>query len=136
MIQIPVYELDGADFSTLEEFAAYFSNRVLIDYQWRGNLDAFNDILRGSYGTPNGGFIIRWHNSALSRQRLGHPETARQLERRLSRCHPSNRQSVASKLKAAQSGMGSTVFDWLVNIIREHGKGGYEAQDQIELELL
>ena len=73
MTQIPVYELDGADFSTLEEFAAYFSNRVLIDYQWRGNLDAFDDILYGGYGTPDGGFIIRWHNSALSRQRLGHP---------------------------------------------------------------
>ena len=49
---------------------------------------------------------------------------------------PPNRQSVAAKLKAAQAGTSSTVFDWSVYIIRDHGKSSYEAQDQIELELL
>jgi hypothetical protein len=48
------YTIDGKAFSTIEEFAKYFSATVLRDHTWRGNLDAFNDILRGGFGTPDG----------------------------------------------------------------------------------
>src|SRR5262245_39633780 len=48
---------------------------------WGRNLDAFNDILRGGFGTPEGGFVLQWINSALSRERLGYPETVRRLTR-------------------------------------------------------
>lgn len=66
-----VYEIDGHDFSTLEEFYNVMS-RVLIPHaSWGRNLDAFNDILRGGFGTPDDGFMLRWKNSSLSRQRLG-----------------------------------------------------------------
>ena len=54
-------------------------------------------------------------------------ETARELERRLERCHPSNRGEVERELAAARSARGPTVFDWLVEIIRSH--------DTIELKL-
>jgi Barstar (barnase inhibitor) len=50
--------------------------------KWGHNLDAFNDILRGGFGTLEGGFILRWKNSTVSRERLGYPETVRQLDRR------------------------------------------------------
>lgn len=66
-----VIVLDGAKFSSLKEFAIFFSNQALKGYPWDGNLDAFNDILNGGFGTPEGGFILRWENSALSRERLG-----------------------------------------------------------------
>lgn len=97
----PVYEINGAEFSTLEEFARHFSDVVLAGYQWNGNLDAFNDLLRGGFGTPDGGFVLRWRCSTVSRERLG-----------------------------------STVFDVLVDIIRDHGEGGVESEDGVELELL
>ena len=132
----PVIELDGTQFGTLEEFAEHFSRVALDDYSWKGQLDAFNDILRGGFGTPEGGFVLRWLNSSLSRQRLGYPETVRQLQHRLSKCHPSNRSRVAAELAAAQLEVGPTVFDWLVEVIEAHGENGIESEDGVELDLL
>src|SRR6516225_7046050 len=118
-----VYEIDGLDFATLEEFYAVVSTVLIPGAAWGRNLDAFNDILRGGFGTPEGGFILRWKNSQLSRQQFGYPETARQLELRLGRCHPSNRDWVRGDLRQALEQVGSTVFDWLVEIIQVHCDG-------------
>jgi hypothetical protein len=97
------------------------------------NLDAFNDILRGGFGTPDSGFTLVWRNHDLSRERLGYPETVRQLERRLERCHPANRGEVRAELAEARCERGPTVFDWLLEIIRIHGPEGEEAKDGVEL---
>jgi RNAse (barnase) inhibitor barstar len=129
------YELDGECFSTLEEFAKHFSERVLSQRQWSGNLDAFNDILRGGFGTPEQGFKLVWRNANISKQRLGYSETVRQLEKRLAKCHPTNREAVAADLKLAQQARGPTVFDWVVEIISEHSAGGAQPDDGVELEL-
>ncbi|WP_210166376.1 barstar family protein [Neorhizobium galegae] len=102
---------------------------------WGRNLDAFNDVLRGGFGTPEGGFVLRWTNSGVSRANLGHPETVRQLEKRLERCHPSNRELLRADFVRAQKGEGTTVFDWLIEIIQIHGAGGDEAEDNVKLVL-
>ena len=94
------YTIDGKAFSTIEEFAKYFSATVLRDHTWRGNLDAFNDILRGGFGTPDGGFVLVWQDHITSRHRLG-----------------------------------VDLFDTLIEIIRDHGPGGSEAEDGVELVL-
>jgi RNAse (barnase) inhibitor barstar len=130
-----VYEIDGRDFSTLEEFYAVISRVLIPGAGWGHNLDAFNDILRGGFGTPEGGFVLQWKNSDLSRERLGYSETVRQLEQRLSRCHPLNQQHVSEDLRRAKEGAGPTVFDWLVEIIHIHGAGGAEEEDVVELVL-
>ncbi len=129
------FTLDGTAFRTLEEFAAHFSLQVLNGYEWQGNLDAFNDILRGGFGTPDDGFEIVWLHSDESRKQLGYLETVRQLELRLSRCHPDNRSAVTAELHAARSGRGSTVFDWIVELLRIHGPGGGEQEDNVRLTL-
>ena len=131
----PTCEIDGRTFWTLEEFYEVISRVLVPGADWGRNLDAFNDILRGGFGTPDGGFVLRWKNAALSRERLGYPETVRQLRLRLRRCHPSNRASVAAKIQDAERGVGPTVFDWLVDILRVHGEGGREAADGVELQL-
>jgi RNAse (barnase) inhibitor barstar len=131
-----IYILDGSKFSSFQEFAQHFSETVLNDYQWQGNLDAFNDILRGGFGTPEGGFILQWKNSALSRERLGHAETAKWLEERIKKCHPSNISRFQQRLAEIKQGRGKTLFDTLVEIISVHGVGGHEAQDEVELFLL
>ncbi len=113
-----VYVIDGANFSTLEGFAGEVSRVLIPGHRWRGNLDAFNDILHGGFGTPEEGFVLVWRNSELSRERLGYPETVRYLEDRIRRCHPSNVPIFAGDLRAAERGTGPTVFDWLVDIIR------------------
>ena len=127
------YEIDGENFSTLEEFYDEIERVLIPGVNWGRNLDAFNDLLRGGFGTPEGGFTLRWKNSAKSKLRLGFVETIRQLEARLKHCHPANRSFVQQDLKLARSGHGATVFDWLIEIIRDHGVGGKESDDQVEL---
>jgi RNAse (barnase) inhibitor barstar len=132
-MQKPEYVIDGEKFSVLEEFYEEIERVLIPGAAWGRNLDAFNDILRGGFGTPEGGFVLRWRQSDLSRKRLGYVETVRQLQARLNRCHPTNRAGVADSLERARSGTGPTVFDWLVEIIRVHGSGGQEAEDGVEL---
>lgn len=129
-----IYEIDGVRFSNLDEFYDEI-NQVLGLSPWGRNMDAFNDILRGGFGTPEEGFILRWRNHELSKERLGYPETVRYLEKKLGRCHPANRAAVAADLDEARHNRGLTVFDILVDIIRIHGEGGPEAQDKVVLEL-
>ena len=129
------YRIDGERFSTLEEFYEEISRVLITGSRWGHNLDAFNDILRGGFGTPNEGFVLIWENSELSKTRLGYLETVRQLECRLECCHPTNRNSVRKQLRHAHSKKGPAVFDWLVEIIRRHGLGGEEEVDNVILEL-
>lgn len=129
------YEIDGTRFSTLEEFYDEVSRVLIPGVLWGRNLDAFNDILRGGFGTPEEGFLLVWKHSDMSRKNLSYQETVRQLQLRLARCHPSNREFVARDLESAKGNEGLTVFDWLVEIIRAHGPGGDEAEDSIELDL-
>jgi len=129
-----VYEIDGAWFSTLEEFFAEFYR--VVTPQWNPpfpNLDGLNDVLRGGFGTPEEGFTIQWKNHEISSQRLGYPETIRQLELRLARCHPTNRARVSQDLEQARAKEGPTVFEWLTEIIRDHGPGGRESEDGVHL---
>jgi RNAse (barnase) inhibitor barstar len=135
MSEKQVYEIDGKDFTSLEGFYDAISNKLISGATWGRNLDAFNDILRGGFGTPQEGFVLRWTNSRLSAERLGYPETVRQLQSRLDRCRSENRDRVLQDLARAQVHEGATVFDWLVEIIRIHVAGGAEQQDGVELEL-
>ena len=126
------YEIDGERFSALEEFYDEIE-RVMQIARWGRNLNAFNDILRGGFGTPDEGFAIRWKNHAISKERLGYTETAKQLQLQLERCHPSNRASISQELADAKAHKGPTIFDWLVEIIHIHGRGGREEQDNVDL---
>jgi len=106
-----VYILDGTKFSTLEEFYDEVERVLIHGARWGRNLDAFNDILYGGFGTPSDGFTLIWEHSAESRTRLGYQETVRQLEARLKQCHPASRTDVTTALEAAARHEGPTVFD-------------------------
>ncbi|MES5820548.1 barstar family protein [Streptomyces sp. RG80] len=119
------YVLDGSRITTLEDFWLVVGESIGSDGYFGRNLDAFADCLRGGFGTPDDGdYVIEWREHELSRRHLGHPETARQLELRLARCHPANRPSVGADLAEARAGRGPTVFDWLVGIIEDELPGG------------
>ena len=132
---LPVLVIDGANFSDFDGFAREFS-RLLRNYTWRGNLDAFNDLLRGGFGTPENGWVLRWLNSESSRAALGYEETARRLEGLLVTCHPSNRSKIEARIGSARRSEGPTLFDEIVDIIRTHGPGGDEFEDGVLLELI
>ena len=129
------YVIDGSQITSLESFYDEISRVLIPEAYWGRNLDAFNDILRGGFGTPDEGFTIRWSRSDVSKERLGYPETVRQLERRLQRCHPDNRDHIRRELADARAGIGPTVFDWLLWIIQIHGPGGEEEADNVRLVL-
>ena len=63
--------LDGGKIVSLDSFYDEVSAKVLPGIQWGRNLDAFNDILRGGFGTPKDGFVLLWTASAASRAALG-----------------------------------------------------------------
>jgi RNAse (barnase) inhibitor barstar len=130
-----VYEIDGRSFQTLDEFYDEISRVLVPGVFWGRNLDAFNDILRGGFGTPDDGFVLRWANSDISRQRLGYEQTAQAIRQQLERCHPTNRERILETLSQALRHEGDTVFDWLVEIVRRHGPGGEWADDGVVLEL-
>lgn len=135
MLIMKTYRIDGKRFSSLEGFYKEISRVLVPGVYWGHNLDAFNDILRGGFGTPDEGFALIWENSETSKRSLGYPEAVRHLQQRLESCHPSNRHSVEAQLRDAENYGGDTVFDWLVEIIRVHSTGGEEASDNIVLEL-
>lgn len=130
----PVFEIDGRTFDSLEGFYDELGKR-LGTATWGRNLDAFNDVLRGGFGSPDGGFILRWVHSDHSRAALGYDATAQYLESKLGTCHPANVAIVAAELEGARRGEGQTIFDILLEIIGRHGPGGDEAEDGVELEL-
>jgi RNAse (barnase) inhibitor barstar len=127
------YVIDGSRITSLETFYDEITRVVVPGYPWGRNLDALNDILRGGFGTPDEGFTLRWSKSAFSSKTLGYAETVRQLEIRLGRCHPSNRDDVRRKIADASASVGPTVFDWLIEIIEDHGEGGDQAEDNVSL---
>jgi hypothetical protein len=131
-----VYELDGTQFDGLAGLARHFSPVVLGDgHVWNGNLDALNDILRGGFGTPEEGFVIRMRHSSAARSALGHAETARWFAERSKTCHSSNRPQMLKRMDEARAGIGETLFDMVVAIIKRHGPGGDESEHGVVLEL-
>ncbi|MFD9426429.1 MULTISPECIES: barstar family protein [unclassified Streptomyces] len=120
----PTYVLDGTRIRTLEDFWRVIGEAINGPGGYFGrNLDAFSDCLSGGFGAPDDDYAVEWRDHQVSREHLGHPETARQLEIRLARCHPTNRPSVSADLAAAREGRGPTVFDWLVEIFDDRAPG-------------
>ena len=80
--------------------------------------------------------MLRWLNSESSRAALGYQETTRRLERLLLTCHPSQRSIIQARISSARRGEGPTLFDEIVDIIRDHGPGGNQPEDGVLLELI
>jgi RNAse (barnase) inhibitor barstar len=120
---LTTYEIDGQNFDSLEGFYDEFSRKVIPGAKWGRNLDAFNDVLFGGFGTPVGGFTLVWRNSELSRQRLSHSETVNYLREKLATCHSTAKETVRRELEAAEQGRGQTIFERLIEIIESHGPG-------------
>jgi len=116
-----VYVIHGERVRSLDDFYREIGEAINGPGGYFGrNLDALWDCLRGGFGTPDeGGYTIRWLNAEQSRRALGYEETIRQLERRLQRSHPSWHAVNQAKLADAKRHEGPTVFDWIVDLLRE-----------------
>ena len=132
----PILVLDGGRIADLNGFYDEVSRSLIPDTYWGRNLDAFNDILQGGFGTPDDGFVLRWTDVKRSREALGLAETARWLSDVLKRCHPSNQPEMTRRLGEARLGRGPSLFEMIVEIIADHGPGGDEHVDMVDLELV
>lgn len=119
------YVIDGAEVTGLDSFWRVLGAAVNGPGGYFGaNLDALADCLRGGYGTPDDGdFAFVWRDHLRSREALGHAETARTLERRLARAHPTNRAALQARLTDARAGRGPTDFDDLVTVFEREAPG-------------
>lgn len=116
----PEYVIDGERFDTLEEFYTEVGRVFVNGEPWGENLEALNILLDGGIRQIPKEFRLVWKHAKRSRQRLGYPETVRQLTLQLRDCHPTVLIKTAWALRAALRGQGSTVFDWIVAIVEEH----------------
>ncbi len=66
----PVLQIDGERFDDLNGFWDEVSRQLLRGLNWGKSFTAFEDVLRGGFGTPDTGFVLRWLNSARSREKL------------------------------------------------------------------
>ena len=112
-----VYEIDGERFADLEGFFQEFGRQVMPGQWWGENLDAFDDVLYGGFGTPGNGFVLVWRNSDISRETLGHQAMARKIAEVLTRYRSADREA---ELAAARRGEGQTIFDVILEIIHRH----------------
>ncbi|MDE6580352.1 MAG: barstar family protein [Ruminiclostridium sp.] len=107
--------IDGAKFSTLEEFYNEIDRLLTKDLTWRTghNMDAFHDLLRGGFGVHEYGEGVDfvWVNSDKSRQDLGYEATALYWDKIAEKCHPTNRKKMAEKAMLARKCKGETLFD-------------------------
>lgn len=121
------YVIDGKSFLDFEGFVKEFNKNVFGDNYWQGNLDAFNDMLYGGYGTPQipdetEDFTIIWKNAYKSVYDLGVKELSKCLWEGDALEHiPECNLEIVKKQKAlAEMGLGKTMFMLLVEIIAGH----------------
>ncbi len=119
-----VITIDGNKFSDIETFYLEIDQLLTKDLDWEigHNLDAFNDLLRGGFGVHEyeEQITIIWKNSLKSETNLGFEETINHYTNILQKCHPTSKNSIDKYIELAKQHQGETLFEILINIIREH----------------
>ena len=119
-----IIELDGQQFSNLEEFYNEIERCFTKNLDWKigRDLDALNDVLQGGFGIHSyyEPISIIWKNSIKSKIDFGYTETVKYFKSKLTTCHPSNRDNVRNDLELAVQEKGVTLFDIIIELIQEH----------------
>ena len=113
-----IFEINGGNFDDFDGFIREF-NRVFISQiggDWNGNLDAFNDYLYW----PEAPYTIKWRKSWKSRRDLGYEATITWYLRKLLETDRPSKNQWWDRLDAARKHDGPTLFDWLVDMIRDN----------------
>jgi RNAse (barnase) inhibitor barstar len=139
--------IDGTRFTNLREFYDHVGSVLIPGESWGRNLHyAFGDILSWTWTSAETGrpYTLIWRHADLSRERLGHAEMARWLEGELLETVQFSKGEQAAKagwtdedlqnlrttfipeleerLAAAKRGEGQTLFDLLIEIIKQNSK--------------
>lgn len=111
---------------TIDSIADFYSeiNRLFMQnesWQLAQSLDAFDDMLYGSYGAIQNfdTVILVWENHLHSKQTLGFDTTLNWYASKLD--NPNyNHKFISKEIQALKDGVGKTYYELLLEIIRSH----------------
>lgn len=124
--------IDGSVIDTMDQFYDEVEKKLTSNLTWRPgrNLDALNDLLRGGFGVheDHEPIIVRWIQSARSREVLGKLATIDYLYECLKVCSPDNAGFVQSDIEEIEKGAGLTLFEEILAV--------FDDNKHVDLELL
>ncbi|KQR91472.1 ribonuclease inhibitor [Chryseobacterium sp. Leaf180] len=107
--------ISGSHFSDLSGFYEEVSDVFMNDEDWKvGTLDGFDDILYGFEGE------IIWKEAEKSKEDLGFEATKVFYQNKIRQGKPFNKELIQQKLEELVDGIGQTLFEILIEIIKSH----------------
>ena len=112
------YTIDGSRIHTIDDFYREVGEVVNGPGGYMGqNLDALNDCLYGSFGTPPiGEYEFVWVNSGESREHLGFGERVRFDTALIEATPDHDRERLRRRIAAAQARTGRTPFEQFLQV--------------------
>lgn len=123
-MQTKTIQINPDNFSDLPSFYEEMNKLFMKNVNWKmgHSLDALNDILYGGFGVydPGEQVLVVWQNAAKSKNDLGIEETRKNYQMKIDVGYPYNVKLFQEKLVEIENGTGSTLFDIITEIFKDH----------------
>ena len=117
--------IEGKNINNIETFYEEVNRVFMLHDNWKiaQSLDAFNDMLYGSFGEIKGKEKIQliWKDMEQNQKSLGFQTTLEFYQNKLKSPEIFNRKFVQSKIDELHHGVGRTFFEIVLEIISDHG---------------
>lgn len=116
--------IEGKNINNIETFYEEVNRVFMSQENWKiaQSLDAFNDMLYGSFGEIKGNEKIQliWKDIEQNQKSLGFQTTLEFYQNKLKSPEIFNRKFVLSKIDELHNGVGLTFFEIVLEIISDH----------------
>ena len=116
--------IEGKNINNIETFYEEVNRVFMLHENWKiaQSLDAFNDMLYGSFGEIKGKEKIQliWKDMEQNQKSLGFQTTLEFYQNKLKSPEIFNRKFVLSKIDELHNGVGLTFFEIILEIITDH----------------
>lgn len=116
--------IEGKNINNIETFYEEVNRVFMLHENWKiaQSLDAFNDMLYGSFGEIKGKEKIQliWKDIEQNQKSLGFQTTLEFYQNKLKSPEIFNRKFVLSKIDELHNGVGLTFFEIILEIIADH----------------
>ena len=116
--------IEGKNINNIETFYEEVNRVFMSQENWKiaQSLDAFNDLLYGSFGEIKGKEKIQliWKDIEQNQKSLGFETTLEFYQNKLKSPEIFNRKFVQSKIDELHHGVGLTFFEIILEIISDH----------------
>ena len=116
--------IEGKNINNIETFYEEVNRVFMLHENWKiaQSLDAFNDMLYGSFGEIKGKEKIQliWKDIEQNQKSLGFQTTLEFYQNKLKSPQIFNRKFVLSKIDELHNGVGLTFFEIILEIITDH----------------